>query len=143
MATTTFTGPIRSGSIPDTSGTTLGSNVKNVGYAVLSQTQYITQNQAEAYIITSIVIPANSTIVSMQFLNTVAWSTGVTIEFYGVGQVVFDNSMPVGLVSLSPATGAASRWANVGSNDVVLYCTTGNTGDGEGKLMVTYIQGPH
>ena len=43
MGKTTFTGPIRAGNILDTSGTTLGQNVKNVGSVVMVQTVPITQ----------------------------------------------------------------------------------------------------
>jgi len=38
MGTTTFTGPIKAGTIRDTTGTTVGSNVANVGSVVMSQT---------------------------------------------------------------------------------------------------------
>lgn len=34
MATTTFSGPIKAGTIKNTTGTTLGSDVKNVGFTV-------------------------------------------------------------------------------------------------------------
>ena len=38
MATTTFSGPIKAGTISNTTGTTLGSNVKNTGQVVMAQT---------------------------------------------------------------------------------------------------------
>jgi hypothetical protein len=37
MANTTFSGPIRAGTISNTTGTTLGDNVANVGQVVMSQ----------------------------------------------------------------------------------------------------------
>ena len=37
MATTTFSGPIKAGTISNTTGTTLGDNVKNVGQVVMTQ----------------------------------------------------------------------------------------------------------
>ena len=37
MGTTTFSGPIRAGTIKDTTGTTLGTNVSNIGQVVMSQ----------------------------------------------------------------------------------------------------------
>ena len=37
MANTTFSGPIKAGTISNTTGTTLGSNVKNTGQVVMSQ----------------------------------------------------------------------------------------------------------
>ena len=38
MATTTFSGPIRAGTIKNTTGTTVGTNVANVGQVVMAQT---------------------------------------------------------------------------------------------------------
>ena len=46
MGTTTFSGPIRAGTIKDTTGTTLGTNVANVGQVVMSQSIMIAANVA-------------------------------------------------------------------------------------------------
>jgi hypothetical protein len=35
MATTTFSGPLKAGTIKDTTGTTVGTDVANVGYGVM------------------------------------------------------------------------------------------------------------
>ena len=43
MANTTFSGPVRSGSISNTTGTTIGTNMANVGSMLVSQTEAITQ----------------------------------------------------------------------------------------------------
>jgi len=37
MATTTFSGPIKAGTISNTTGTTLGNDVRNTGQVVMSQ----------------------------------------------------------------------------------------------------------
>ena len=37
MATTTFSGPIKAGTISNTTGTTLGDHVRNTGQVVMSQ----------------------------------------------------------------------------------------------------------
>ena len=37
MATTTFSGPIKAGTIANTTGTTVGDDVKNTGQVVMSQ----------------------------------------------------------------------------------------------------------
>ena len=80
MATTTFSGPIRAGEIKNTTGTTLGSDVANVGSVVLSQAANITQTTG---LLTDIVIPANSTIVDIKIYVRTAW-TGVATTF-GIG----------------------------------------------------------
>ena len=38
MATTTFSGPIKAGTISNTTGTTVGTDIKNIGYVVMAQT---------------------------------------------------------------------------------------------------------
>ena len=43
MASTTFSGPIKAGTISNTTGTTLGDNVKNTGQVVMCQSQAVTQ----------------------------------------------------------------------------------------------------
>jgi hypothetical protein len=58
MAQTTFSGPIKAGTISNTTGTTLGSNIANVGQVVMSQSASITQSTSAAE--SGIVIPANS-----------------------------------------------------------------------------------
>jgi hypothetical protein len=37
MGTTTFSGPIKAGTIKDTTGTTVGSNKANVGFVLMAQ----------------------------------------------------------------------------------------------------------
>ena len=77
MGTSTFTGPLHSGNIQNTSGTTLGQDVKNVGSAVLAQTENVTQVTSGP---TSIVIPAGSMIVAIEMLVTTVWD-GVATTF--------------------------------------------------------------
>ncbi len=58
MGTTTFSGPIKAGTIANTTGTTVGDNVKNVGFVKMAQTASWSQSTTAAD--TGIVIPANS-----------------------------------------------------------------------------------
>jgi hypothetical protein len=37
MATTNFSGPITAGQIRNTTGTTLGENIKNIGFVLMAQ----------------------------------------------------------------------------------------------------------
>jgi hypothetical protein len=41
MASTTFSGPIKAGTISNTTGSTLGDNVKNVGQVVMTQSSNV------------------------------------------------------------------------------------------------------
>ena len=41
MATTTFSGPVKAGTISNTTGTTVGTNMANVGSVLMSQTEAV------------------------------------------------------------------------------------------------------
>jgi hypothetical protein len=146
MGKTTFTGPIRAGNILNTSGTTLGQNVKNVGSVVMVQTFPITQAGTATALGTQIVLPANSHIMNIQMLNTVAWTGAATT--LSVGETVTANelcaltSMPVGLVGMNPGTDATrtGNWDDVGATDARIFVKSANTGDGVGTITVRYIQ---
>jgi hypothetical protein len=149
MGTTTFTGPVRAGDILNTSGTTLGQDVANVGYVVMAQSADIVQSTTAGT--TGIVIPANSTILSIVVQVGVAWSSGTTTYTIQVGTsssanelVAATNANAVGVLSLSPGTDATrlGKWQDVGATDVAIWIDSGapDTTPGAGKLIVTYIQ---
>lgn len=145
MGKTTFTGPVRAGNILNTSGTTLGQNVKNVGSVVMVQTYPITQALTATALATTIVLPANSHILNIQMLNTVAWDATDTLS---VGtsatatELVALTSMTVGLVGLNPGTDATrtANWDDNGTTDKRIWVKSANTGAGVGTMTVRYIQ---
>jgi hypothetical protein len=146
MGKTTFSGPIRAGNIYDTTGTTLGTNVKNVGSVVMVQTYPITQAGTATALGTDIVLPANSHIMNIQMLNTVAWDGAASTLSVGetatATELVALTSMTVGLVALNPGTDAArtANWDDIGTTDVRIFVKSANTGTGVGTLTVRYIQ---
>jgi hypothetical protein len=146
MGKTTFSGPIRAGNIFDTTGTTLGTNVKNVGSVVMVQTFPITQAGTATALGTNIVLPANSHILNIQMLNTVAWDGAATTLSVGetatATELVALTAMTVGLVGLNPGTDAtrAGNWDDTGTTDVRIFVKSANTGAGVGTLTVRYIQ---
>ena len=145
MGTTTFTGPIKAGDIINTSGTTLGTNVKNTGFVAMVQTVPITQADTATALGTTIVLPSNSHILNIQMLNTVAWDATNTLS---VGtsatatELVALTAMPVGLVGLNPGTDATrtALWDDTGTTDDRIWVKSANTGAGVGTLTVRYIQ---
>jgi hypothetical protein len=145
MGTTTFTGPIKAGPILNTSGTTLGRDVKNTGFVVMAQVVPITQAATATALGTAIVLPANSHILNIQMLNTVAWDATNTLS---VGtsatatELVALTAMPVGLVGLNPGTDATrtAAWDDTGTTDKRIFVKSANTGVGVGTLTVRYIQ---
>lgn len=150
MGKTTFTGPIRAGNILQTSGTTLGQNVKNVGSVVMVQTFPVTQAGSTAALATSIVLPANSHILNIQIVQTTAWAGTTTVSLgtsVTATELVAAQDIAVGttnqlLVGLLPGTSTtrAANWDDTGTTDKRVWFLSGGTGAGVGTITVRYIQ---
>jgi len=147
MGKTTFTGPIRAGNILDTSGTTLGQNVKNVGSVVMVQTYPITQALTATALGTTIVLPANSHVLNIQMLVTTVWNGATTTFSIGTSAtatelVVGGAGSAIGLVALNPGTDATrtANWDDIGTTDKRIFVLSANTGTGVGTITVRYIQ---
>jgi hypothetical protein len=147
MGKTTFTGPIRAGNILNTSGTTLGQNVKNVGSVVMIQTVPITQAGTATALGTTIVLPANSHIVNMQMVVTTAWTGAATT--FSVGNSATSTEYvsgaaggTIGVIGLTPGSDATrtAAWDDTGTTDKRVFVLSANTGSGVGTLTVRYIQ---
>ena len=147
MGTTTFTGPIKAGDVLNTTGTTAGT-IKNVGFVEMAQTVAITQATTHTTALaTTIVIPANSHILNIQFLTSVAF-TGVA-QTISIGTSATSTELvsalslvAIGLASGTPGTDATRtlKWSNVGTSDVIIYALSANTGAGVSDLIVRYLQ---
>ena len=69
MGTTTFSGPIKAGTIKNTTGTTLGTDVKNVGQVVMTQSSTVALTHATTTATAlGIIIPANSQIMNINIV---------------------------------------------------------------------------
>ena len=153
MANTTFSGPIRAGSIKNTTGTTVGTDVANVGYVVMSQT-FTTGTAlaggASAANVTDVVIPANSQIIDC-VIDCPTVMAGATAVF-SIGDTVGGNATYVNAFSITIASGVGRKyptteaggalsWADTGTADERLtWTTTGATSAGEIRVTVLYAQ---
>tara|TARA_R100000963_G_scaffold8940_1_gene5865 strand:- start:140 stop:616 length:477 start_codon:yes stop_codon:yes gene_type:complete len=153
MATTTFSGPIKAGTISNTIGTTLGTNVANVGQVVMAQT-FTTgaslAGGASAANNTTVVIPANSQIVDIVLDCPTAMGNATCV--FSVGDTVGGNATFVNSFSILVASGAGRKypttesggalaWADTGTADVKLtWTSTGATDAGEVRVTVLYQQ---
>ena len=93
MANTTFSGPILAGTIKNTTGTTVGTDMKNTGQVVMAQTfstGTTLASGASAANNTTVVIPANSQIVDM-VLDCPTAMAGANCTF-SVGDTVGGNA---------------------------------------------------
>jgi len=153
MSTTTFSGPIRAGDIFNTSGTTLGQDVANVGQVVMVQSQNITQatnGTVAGLFTTSIVIPANSQILAIRLAVTAIWSGAAATFNVGTSATATELAIAatpntggtLGPFTVTPGADATrmGKWNDVGSTDVRIFVLSTNTGTGAGVLTVEYVQ---
>jgi hypothetical protein len=88
MALSTFSGPVRSNN--GTTGTTVGTNVSNVGYGVMAQSAVL--DIAGATTTTTIgYVPANSQVISVVLSVTTANDDG-TASTVAIGTAADDNA---------------------------------------------------
>lgn len=148
MGTTTFSGPIRAGTIKDTTGTALGTNIANVGQVVMAQTFSETlADGALAAKVTNVVIPANSQIIDC-VIDVITASSGATN--LSVGDTVGGAATVLNTFALGtqagrkyPTTqaGAALAWQDTGTADIRLTVTnSAATNAGLVRITILYQQ---
>lgn len=146
MGTTTFSGPLKAGNIPNTTGTTVGTDVANVGYALMAQSAVIDIIGASSNDQVVAIVPANSQIVDV-ILNVTTVNNDTNAAAVVVGTSADSNAFipSTSVKSLGTTRGTLDTEAtNVGSTDIqVLADFTGTDGDGTtgaATVTVLYIQ---
>jgi hypothetical protein len=146
MGMSTFTGPITAGDVLNTTGSTVGS-LKNVGFAELAQSVAVTQAATATALGTTIVIPANSQIATIDVYVTTAWDGSAATMSIGTSATATElcaltSVGTVGKTAFNPGTDATltANWVDVGTSDVQIFLKSANTGDGVGYVTVRYIQ---
>ena len=148
MGTTTFSGPIKAGTIKDTTGTTLGSNIKNTGQVVMSQTFAADlSGGALAASVTDVVIPANSQIIDcvIDVITASSDATNLSVGDTVGGAATFVNTFAIGTTAgrKYPTTqsGGALAWEDTGTADIRLTVTaSAATTAGEVRVTILYAQ---
>ncbi len=144
MASTTFSGPIKAGTIANTTGTTVGDDVKNVGFVKMAQTASWTQSTTAAD--TGIVIPANSQIVDVQiYITTAPASSNISVGTSTASTEIFTAlaSGTAANVILHGSDGTitdADTWVDIGSSDLPIFIDFSAGTSGVGNITVEYIQ---
>jgi len=153
MGQTTFSGPILAGTIKDTTGTDVGTNVKNTGQVVMAQTfstGVVLDSGASSANTTTVIIPANSQIIDI-VLDVPGVMVGATCVF-SIGDVAGGNATFLNAFSITVASGAGRKyptteaggaliWADTGTKDLRLTWTSaGATSNGEIRATVLYQQ---
>lgn len=136
MSFTTFSGPVRSGTVREGSG-------RNTGLVVLAQTKVVNYNDGTA--VAAFTIPAGAQILRATFNTTTTFTAASTIVVKVSGTAInsattITTGGPYGITILS--TQAVGQLLNVGTSDVaVTYdLSVGASSAGQGTLIVEYIQ---
>jgi hypothetical protein len=150
MATTTFSGPIKAGTIRNTTGTTLGSNVANVGSVVMTQSSDTALTHATTTATAlGIIIPANSQILNINIVveslftnsNTTTIAVGnATGTPTNLGAAHNVSATAVGPLKMLQAS--AGAWDNIGTSDIELFgiVVANSASAGKARIVVEYTQ---
>ena len=147
MATTTFSGPVKAGTIKETTGTTVGTNVKNTGFTLMAQSAVIDIIGATAADQVVATIPAGSQIVDV-ILNVVVVNNDSGTATVAVGTsgsaTAFLPATSVKTAATTRGTLTSSSATNVGTTDIQVLAdfTAQNSNGTTGSATVTvlYIQ---
>jgi hypothetical protein len=149
MGTTTFSGPIKAGTIKDTTGTTVGENIQNTGFVLMSQSKVVALTGATANT-TVAVIPANSQIVEVfADITVVSNDTGAANVSVGnasnaTAYIAVSNAKVTGRLTAVNAAIISSAFFDVGTSDsrltAVFQAGTGDGTTGSAVVTVYYLQ---
>ena len=149
MGTTTFSGPIKAGTIKDTTGTTVGTNKANVGFVLMAQSGNVVfgANGSTTVVAT---LPANSQIYQIAVDITTAFDAGTTNTLdIGDGTTAdkYADALAAGAQARVLATSDVSQIGNlvdIGTSDVDVTVTYNQTGTaasaGAATVTVLYLQ---
>jgi len=148
MGTTTFSGPVKAGTIRETTGTTVGTDMKNIGQVVMAQTHAIDLSggviTAEA---TAMIIPANSQLIDIVFdvITAASGTTDISVGLVGGSAVAYVNTYTIGTTAGRhyPTTdaGGTRAWEDVGTTDVRMNVSNSDaTSSGECRITILYQQ---
>ena len=146
MANTTFSGPVRAGTIKDTTGTTVGTDVANVGYVLMAQSAVIDIIGTTAANQVVATIPANSQIVDVILNVTVVNNdTGTATVVVGTSADADAFIPSTSVKALATTRGTLDTEAtDVGAIDLQVLvdftAQNGNGSTGAATVTVLYIQ---
>ena len=149
MANTTFSGPIRAGTIRDTTGTTVGTNVANVGQVVMSQSIMIDAEIGAGTLAFNVgVIPKNSQLLTATIRVSIVSNAGgaatVSVGKTGSAQYLIANTSIKALGETSSIANGALDEADRFGSDTQITATLISAGatatTGQVTVTFTYVQ---
>ena len=147
MANTTFSGPIKAGTIRNTTGTTVGTDVVNVGSVVMAQSAVPNITGASQLNQRMAIVPANSQIIDcvIDVITAASGATNLSVGDTVGGATSILNTFAIGTTAgrKYPTTqaGAALAWEDTGTADIRLTVTnSAATSAGEVRVTILYAQ---
>ena len=149
MATTTFSGPIKAGTISNTIGTILGENIKNTGQVVMSQSILIDPAVVVGTTTYNVgVIPKNSqlltTTIRVAIVSNPSGTATVSVGKTGTAGFFIGNTNVKALGETSTlATGSLDSADRVGADTQIiatLISAGGTATAGQVSVTFTYLQ---
>ena len=149
MATTTFSGPIKAGTISNTTGTTLGDNIRNTGQVVMTQSIMIDAAVAAGTTTYNVgVIPKNSQLLTatirVAIVSNPSGTATVSVGKTGSAAYFIANTTVKTLGETSSIADAALDEADRFSADTQITATLIGVGTtattGQVTVTFTYIQ---
>ena len=138
MGTTTFSGPIKAGSVRE------GASA-NAGFVKMAQSVAWTQTAASAAS-TGIIIPANSQLTAITLYITTAPGAANLSMGTSIAATELFTALAVGTAADVIKLGTSGTitdmdaWTDVGTSDVTLYVLSSANTAGRGIITVEYIQ---
>jgi hypothetical protein len=147
MGTTTFSGPIKAGTIKDTTGTTLGTDVQNTGFVQMIQSKSVSTIGATANT-TVATIPGNSQITNVTLdviiVNNDGTAATVSVGTAANGTAFIAATDAQTIARTQPVTAAIPNLFVIGTSDIdviaVFAATDGDGTTGEAIVTVQYVQ---
>ena len=152
MATTTFSGPIKAGTISNTTGTTLGENITNTGQVAMTQSILISMAVAAGVNTYDVgVIPKNSQIVEVLMRFAIGSNAGTSATM-SIGKTDSGGATAAFYTAAQNAKAAAEHTQQTSAFDnmdrvnedtriTATLTTVGTTSTaGQASVTITYIQ---
>ena len=149
MATTTFSGPVKAGTISNTTGSTVGTNVANTGFVLMAQSANVVF-EANATTTDIATLPANSQIFQITVDVTTVFNAATTNTLdLGDGSTAdqYADALALGSLARVLATSDVSQIGNlidIGTSDITVTATYNQSGTaattGAATVTVLYLQ---
>jgi hypothetical protein len=145
MGFSTYSGPLRVGTVPATTGTTAGT-LRNTGVLQLVQTFTLGFASINAGLTgRAFVLPAGSILHSLTFFTTATFSGATTIkltigatDITGVTTVT-GPANPTAMTGATASNAVTALWNNVGATDALINYTATGSGLSTGSVTIVCV----